>query len=167
MNDFEKNDKQQTYLQLFKKKIYLGILIVLGCAMLGSVLGARKESTEPLPGITDAESAVAYTANDTTKYTADITAESTTDMLSEKAADAPVLLGEIALASTQNKWYNFRYAAVFAIIGVLLYGVIVAIYVPLYEKAFFVSLRKFLYHNPCKVQDQADEPAEYNLFIKP
>lgn len=39
------------YLIFLKKKLYMGILIILGFAMLGSVLGTRKESKEPLNGI--------------------------------------------------------------------------------------------------------------------
>lgn len=43
------------YLTFLRKELFLGILIISCFALLGSVFGARKESKEPLPGVTTEE----------------------------------------------------------------------------------------------------------------
>ena len=110
------------YLKFLKVKIYLGILIILGCAMLGSVLGARKESKEPLTGITEEDIRISQQAD----YT------------------APELTGILPLAAEQNKWYNFKYAGLFGVAGLAVYCVSMAIYLPLYDLRFFKMIRQCL-----------------------
>lgn len=109
------------YLKFLKVKIYLGVLIVLGCAMLGSVLGARKESKEPLNGVTEEDVLISEQENN----------------------NAPELIGILPLAAEQNKWYNFKYAGVFGIAGVFIYCALMAFYLPLYHLHFFEMIRKW------------------------
>lgn len=112
----------KNYLKLLKEKLYLGVLIVLGLAMLGSVLGARKESKEPLAGITERDMQI----------------------LQQDDSSAPELIGIFPLAAEQNKWYNFKYAGVFGCLGIMLYCILMAVYLPLYNLSFFQSVRKWL-----------------------
>ena len=93
------------YLKFLKMKIYLGILIVLGMAMLGSVLGARKESNEPLVGITQEDMEIAA-----------------------GMGPAPDLIGILPLAAGQNQWYNFKFAFAFGMAGVVIYCIFMAVY---------------------------------------
>lgn len=112
------------YLKFLKSKIYVGVLIVCGFAMIGSVLGARKESYENI-----------------TVYGCEKTGKS---IVGEEQDNAPELSGYLPLAADQNKWYNFKYAAVFAGIGVLLYLVSMAIYFRLYTLPIMVKIRKMI-----------------------
>lgn len=123
------------YLNFLRQKIYLGILIILGCAMLGSVLGARKESKEPLNGITEGDII----------------------LMEQESPDAPRLIGILPLASNQNKWYNFKYAFIFAGFGAIIFCVFAAIYLHLYYLRLFVQIRKFM-----GIKDEKENP----LFIK-
>ncbi len=109
------------YIRLLKRKLYLGILIVLGCALLGSVLGARKESKEPLNGIVQE----------------DISAL-------QLGSAAPELTGILPLAANQNNWYNFKFAFAFALAGIIIYCIAIALYKIVYSCKFFVCLRKYL-----------------------
>ncbi len=109
------------YLKFLKQKIYLCILIVCGFAMLGSVLGARKEAKEPLNGILQEDTLIA-----------------------EQEVESPELIGIFPLAANQNNWYNFKYASLFACAGLLFYCILMAIYMPLYHLRFFVCIRKIL-----------------------
>ena len=97
------------YLKFLKMKIYLGILIVLGMAMLGSVLGARKESNEPLVGITQEDMEIAA-----------------------GMGPAPDLIGILPLAAGQNQWYNFKFAFAFGMAGVVIYCIFMAVYLHFY-----------------------------------
>lgn len=109
------------YIKLLKRKLYLGILIILGCALLGSVLGARKESKEPLNGI----------------VWEDIQAL-------QSGSAAPELTGILPLAANQNNWYNFKAALAFALAGIVIYCIVIALYQIVYSCRFFVCLRKHL-----------------------
>lgn len=110
------------FFDFLREKMYLGILIVLGCAMLGSVLGARKESKETLPGIVPADLQLMEQANE----------------------NAPELTGILPMAASQNKWYNFKYAIAFGLAGAVIYCFLMAIYMCLYDIRFFKTLRHFL-----------------------
>lgn len=110
-----------TYLKFLKQKIYLCILIIFGFAMLGSVLGARKESKEPLNGITQEDT-----------------------LIMQQGTDAPELIGILPLAANQNNWYNFKYAFIFGCAGILVYCILMAVYMPLYHFRFFVFIRRLL-----------------------
>ncbi len=110
------------YLKFLKEKIYLGILIVMGLAMLGSVLGARKESKEPLTGITERDIQISQ----------------------QDDSSAPELIGVFPLAAEQNKWYNLKYAGIFGCLGIILYCILMAVYLPLYDMTFFKAVRKWL-----------------------
>lgn len=112
----------KNYFKFLQAKMYLGILIVLGCAMLGSVLGARKESKESLPEITERD----------------------IQILQQDDFSAPELIGVLPLAAEQNKWYNFKFAGIFGCLGILLYCILMAAYLPLYNFAFFQAVRKWL-----------------------
>lgn len=109
------------YLKFLKHKMYLCILIVCGFAMLGSVLGARKESKEPLNGITQEDT-----------------------LIKQQGTDALELIGILPLAANQNNWYNFQYALPFACAGLLFYCILMAIYMPLYHLRLFIFIRKIL-----------------------
>lgn len=94
------------YYKFLKTKIYIGILIVLGCATLGSVLGARKESKEPLTGVTRED--IRLSAREDYR--------------------GPELTGILPLAAEQNKWYNFKYAAIFGFAGGFIFCGLMAVY---------------------------------------
>ena len=121
------------YIRFLRKKIYLGVLIVLGCAMLGSVWGARTESKEELPGVTQEDIRLSQQAD----------------------YHGPELIGIFPLAAEQNKWYNFKYAAVFGLAGVVVYCVLMAGYLHWYYLPLFKFLRKCL----------GMGRKEYNLFL--
>lgn len=121
------------YFHFLKRKLYLGILIILGCATFGSVLGARKESKEPLNDIIQKD----------------------TIILQQNPENAPILIGILPLAANQNNWYNFKYALFFSGIGVILYCLLMAIYMSLYNLRLFVRIR-----NRFKGTDKQDD-----LFI--
>lgn len=112
------------YFKFLKLKIYLGVLIVCGCAMMGSVLGARKESYEVI-----------------TVYGKEETGEL---IIHEEKNNAPELTGYLPLAADQNKWYNFKYASIFAGIGVVIYFISMSIYFPLYMLPIMVGIRKMI-----------------------
>lgn len=108
------------YYKFLKIKIYLGILMVLGMAMLGSVLGARKESNEPLAGITQADLEAA-----------------------KRTGQVPDLTGVLPLAAGQNQWYNFKFAFFFGAAGAVIYCISMAVYMRLYDLRIFQSIRNF------------------------
>lgn len=108
------------YCKFLKVKIYLGVLVILGMAMLGSVWGARKESHEPLIGITQEDIEIAKQMN-----------------------QAPDLIGLLPLAAGQNKWYNFKFAFAFGIAGAVIYCISMAVYLRLYHLRIFQMIRNF------------------------
>ena len=114
------------YLTFLRKELFLGILIISCFALLGSVFGARKESKEPLPGVTTEEAQLAGHPS---------------------AADAPVLTGILPLAASQNKWYNFKYALIFSAFGLLAFFCVSALYMRFYEVRIFKIFREKLGEN--------------------
>ncbi len=102
------------YIRFLWDKKYVGLLIVLVCACLGSVRGAWKESGEPFIGVTEMDLA---------------------DM-ENAGAGAPEMTGVIALAAEQNRWLNFDYAFHYAGRGVVCYCVLAAAYMPLHQRYF-------------------------------
>lgn len=110
------------YIKLLWKEAYLGALIILLCACLGSIRGALKESREPYIGVTEAD----------------------LENREKAGEDAPDMVGVIALAAEQNRWRNFSYAAHYAGRGVVCYCILVAAYLPLYHCRLFQVLRAFL-----------------------
>ncbi len=102
------------YLRLLWDKKYVGLLIVLACACLGSVRGAWKESGEPFIGVTQADLEDKGNAGES----------------------APVMTGVIALAAAQNRWLNFDYAAHYAARGVVCYCVLMAVYMGVHQRHF-------------------------------
>lgn len=101
--------------------------MIISCfALLGSVFGARKESKEPLPGVTTEEVQLAEHSS---------------------AADAPVLTGILLLAASQNKWYNFKYALIFSAFGLLVFFCVSALYMRFYEVRIFKIFREKLGEN--------------------
>lgn len=107
-----------TYIKLLWEKAYLGFMIILLCACLGSVRGALKESGEFFIGVTEED---LYNR--------------------EKAGDgAPEMIGVIALAAEQNRWRNFSYAAHYAGRGVICYCLLMAVYLPVYRRRFSCSM---------------------------
>lgn len=113
-----------TYLKFLKLKIYFGVLIVCGCAMIGSILGARKESYENI-----------------TVYGREKTNEM---VFGEKKDNMPELAGYLPLAADQNKWYNFKYAAIFAVIGGIIYFFLMSLYFILYALPIMIWIRKII-----------------------
>ena len=111
-----------SYIKFLWKNKYVGFFIILFCACLGSIRGALKESGEPFIGVTQEDLAVMEQAGDS----------------------APEMVGIIPLASEQNRWQNFDYAAHYAGRGVVCYCILMAVYLPLYHCRFFVMLRGFL-----------------------
>lgn len=122
------------YFNFLKQKIYFGLLIVLGCAMLGSVLGARKESKEPLNEVIQEDILIMQQAD----------------------GNAPELIGILPLATNQNKWYNFKYAFIFAGVGIIFYCALMLVYMHVYYLRFFRFMRKCM----------GSEEGKNNLFIK-
>lgn len=110
------------YFKFLMEKIYLGILIILGCAMLGSVYGAYKESKESLPGVTGKDVLISQ----------------------GRINDVPKLTGILPLAEEQNKWYNFKYAGKLGVVGFVLYCILMACYLPLYHFKFFEAIREWM-----------------------
>lgn len=110
------------YIRLLWEKRYVGFLVIILCACLGSIRGAMKENREPFIGVTQ---------------------EDLTNM-EQAGRNAPDMIGIIPLASEQNRWCNFSYAVHYAGRGVVCYCILMAAYLPLYHCRFFVSLRDFL-----------------------
>lgn len=110
------------YIRLLRQKVYLGFLIVLGCACLGAFRGAFKESREPFVDVTPQERALRESPD----------------------FEGPELTGTLALAAKQNRWRNFSYAIVYAGRGLVLYCILMAVYLPLYECRIFLVFRRFL-----------------------
>ena len=114
------------YLKLIKKNVYFAILVILLFSVLGSVLGARKESTLP-----------------TYVYGQIKTNETENAIIEEsKEASKPLLGSILPLAADQNHWYNFKYAFCFAVTGALAYLILMAIYLKLFDFKLFVLLRR-------------------------
>lgn len=109
------------YIKLLWSKAYMGLLIVLLCACLGSIRGAWKERGEPYIGVTEAD----------------------LENMEHAGESAPDMVGIIGLASEQNRWHNFSYAAHYAGRGVVCYCVLMALYLPLYNCRFCVVIRTF------------------------
>ena len=109
------------YIRVLKENIYIGFLVILLCACLGSIRGALKESGEPFIGVTQDDLAV----------------------MDQAGIGAPEMVGIMPLASEQNRWRNFSYAVHYAGRGVVCYCVLMAIYLPVYHCRFFVMLRDF------------------------
>lgn len=124
------------YLIFLRQKLYIAILIVCGFAMLGSILGARKESKESV-------TVYGPVSDDTISF-------------QESGESLPELAGYLPLAADQNKWYNFKYAVIFAGAGIVLYCLFMAVYLPLYQNPFFLWMRKKM----------GRAAGEYDLFIK-
>ncbi len=110
------------YFRLLKQKMYIGFLIVLGCAFLGALRGAWKESRE---GYID------VTQNDL-------------ELMNQNDGNVPDMIGVIALAAEQERWYNFDYAVIYGRRGIVLYCLLMLVYLPLYRLRFFEMLRAFL-----------------------
>lgn len=96
------------YARLLWSKAYVGLLIVLLCACLGSIRGAWKEKGESYVGVTAADLANRECAGES----------------------APIMVGVIALAAEQSRWHNFSYAAHYAGRGVMCYLIVMAVYLP-------------------------------------
>lgn len=101
-----------SYIKLLWRKAYVGLLIILLCACLGSIRGAWKERGEPFIGVTETDLAEIEHAGES----------------------APEMVGVIALAAEQHRWLNFDYAAHYAGRGVVCYCVLMAVYLPLYRR---------------------------------
>lgn len=113
------------YMRFLWQKAYIGVFLVLMCACLGSIRGAVKESSEPFIGVTEEDLAA----------------------MDQPKGSAPDMVGVIALASEQSRWYNFSYAVHYAGRGFVLYCVVMAMYLPLYSFPCFVTMRKLLNRN--------------------
>lgn len=112
----------KSYLKLLKQKLYIGFLIVCVCACFGSIRGAWKESGEGYIWITGEDIANMHLAGKT----------------------MPDLTGIMALASEQNRWYNFDYALIYAERGFFLYCLLMAVYMPCYHWRPFAFIRNLL-----------------------
>lgn len=109
------------YIKLLWRERYMGFLIILLCAALGSIRGAVKENGEFFIGVTKEDEVRMDTAG----------------------KDAPELVGVIPLAAEQNRWRNFSYALHYAGRGVVCYGILTAVYLSLYHSRFCVAIRTF------------------------
>lgn len=112
----------KTYLKLLRQKLYIGFIIVLGCASLGAVRGAWREDKDFYIGVTKQDM----------------------EMMQNADTDMPDLIGIVGLAAEQNRWNNFEYAFIYAKRGVVIYCIFIAVYLPLYQCRFFRSIRAFL-----------------------
>lgn len=110
------------YVHLLWENAYVGLLIVLLCACLGSIRGAWKEKREPYIGVTQEDMANMENAGES----------------------APDMVGIIALAAEQSRWYNLSYAYHYAWRGVVCYCILMAVYRPLYHCRFFKTLRSLI-----------------------
>lgn len=110
------------YCGFLKRKIYLGVLIVFGMGLIGGVFGARKESMEPLIGVTQEDITISSQAN----------------------GDMPELTGIVPLAAEQNKWYNFQYSFIFGMAGIVIYCILIAVYLRMYHMRFCQIIRHWL-----------------------
>lgn len=100
------------YFVLLKKKAYLGVLLIMVCACLGSIRGAWKESEESYIGVTQEDLA----------------------RMGEAGVNAPKMIGVMGLAAEQNRWHNFGYAYHYAWRGAACYCVLMAVYFPLWYR---------------------------------
>lgn len=116
------------YLKFLWEKAYIGFLIVLLCACLGSIRGAVKERTEVHHDITEEDIAA----------------------MELPEGSAPDLVGVIPLAAKQYRWFSFSYAFYYGRRGIVIYCIMMAVYLPLYNVLPFVSLRRFLQINDDK-----------------
>ena len=116
------------YLELIKKNVYFAILVILLFSVLGSVLGVRKESTLPT---------YVYGRIKTTEIENAIMDES-------KEESKPLLESILPLAADQNHWYNIKYAFCFAIVGLIVYLILMAIYLKIFDCPIMVSLRRII-----------------------
>lgn len=92
------------YGKLLWSKAYVGLLIVLLCACLGSIRGAWKERGEGYIGVTQEDLANMENAGES----------------------APEMIGVMGLAAEQNRWHNFGYAIHYAGRGVVCYCILMA-----------------------------------------
>lgn len=123
----------RTYFRLLRQKMYIGLLIILSCAFLGALRGAWKESHEMYINVTQ---------NDL-------------ELMHQNDGSVPDMIGVIALAAEQERWYNFNYAINYGCRGIIIYGLLMIVYLPLYRLRFFKTLRIFL----------GRDKAEEQLFI--
>lgn len=123
----------RTYFNLLRQKMYIGFLIILTCAFLGALRGAWNESHEGYIGVTQ---------NDL-------------ELMHQNDGSGPDMIGVIALAAEQERWYNFGYAIIYGSRGIIIYGMLMIVYLPLYRLRFFKALRIFL----------GRDKAEEQLFI--
>ena len=112
----------RTYFRLLKQKMYIGFLVILSCAFLGALRGAWKESHEGYINVTQ---------NDL-------------ELMHQNDINVPDMIGIIALAAEQERWYNFEYAVIYGRRGIVLYCLLMLAYLPLYRLRFFEMLRAFL-----------------------
>lgn len=110
------------YLKLLKQKMYFGFILILCCACLGSFRGAFKEHGEPLCGVTQKD----------------------IQIMQQQEQNSPDLVGIIALASEQNRWYNFAYAFAYGKRGIVLYCFLMIIYLPMYHFRCFKVVRQII-----------------------
>lgn len=110
------------YFILMRKQAYLGALIIMVCACLGSIRGALKENQEGYIGVTQEDFS----------------------RMGEAGVSAPEMIGVMALAAEQNRWHNFGYACHYAFRGVVLYCTLMAVYCLLYHCRFFEALRVWI-----------------------
>ena len=102
--------------RFLRSKWYLLLLFVLGCSLIGALKGASIESKRKV-GITEQDIAIRARID------------------SGEAIDAPVFIGQIALAAEQNEFYSYRLALVGAGIG-LPTGILILI---LYRSIYYTG----------------------------
>lgn len=107
------------YFMRLRKQAYLGVLIVMVCACLGSIRGALKENREGYIGVTQEDLV----------------------RMGEAGVSAPEMIGVFGLAAEQNRWHNFGYAYHYAFRGVACYCVLMAVYCLFYHCRLFEAFR--------------------------
>ncbi len=110
------------YIRLLKEKMYIGVMVILVCACVGSFRGAYKEEKTFWVGVTQEDGMLAEQAGKT----------------------APDLIGVIPLAAEQMHGKNFEYAYIYAFRGVVLYCLLMLFYLPVYHFRIFVWVRHML-----------------------
>ncbi len=110
-----------TYMRMLWQNRYMGLLILLLCACLGSIRGAMKEKGELFIGVTQEDLA----------------------SMDQAGEGAPEMVGVMPLAAEQNRFRNFSYAVHYAGRGAVCYCLLTAVYLPLYQCRFFSAIRDF------------------------
>ena len=90
---------KMSIIHFVKTKWYLLLLFVLGCSLIGALKGASIESKRKV-GITEQDVMIR------------------TRIDSGEQIDAPVFVGQIALAAEQNEFYSYKLALIGAGIGI-------------------------------------------------